>query len=600
MDAHIAFGEEGDGLKVTWKMQFGWNWKQGETLLHVHEQVDEGLRQDAFAAWLGSQPTEEVPLDADFDAQMVLARFAPKAYGKNFKGEPWIAPSGLELKSRWEDGETRYVALLRYARSEATSKEMTDSVLAMYEELKRKILREKEWKELVEDVEAFEQAMQEAEPSVVDKYGYSALSNDFDSTASTTRQDAGDRYYRDNYDPADYRKRLERFKERLKDLLLVVSSEHVEAIRRFSEVQSQKNYGIRAKIRVDGGLVYNELGEVVTEFSIGNSGRVMRAQRTKDGGVRVEAFYSSGNSMGAPYDLSDGVYAISRDANDVFRVEWDENHDVKTALAVIAPQGSEAPQESRGGGYPDSSYQAPAYQPPVSESELVYRDPDAYSTQPLSSFSTLADSLRAALDGKSTGLKDVVSEVKSKKELSKGDAREQGSATGEERAAIEEKAEAVRLLAKIVRGLGSKPREVKSDKDRALERVHNGVLRMRSSMERVSEQLVNERATADVLRGHLQSARTAMESAWKSSAKYLVGDGFDADPIGRIEREWREIDRLADEHPELSEYIREGLVSKDAVVTALREQLAVRAKELLSGTPIDLTKSISDVINALI
>ncbi len=135
---------------------------------------------------------------------------------------------------------------------------------------------------------------------------------------------------------------VQRARELMEEVRTALQSEKIShwaspIAMRYREIEGSR-YGIYAKITIQHGHVYNVSGDEVREFRIGESGRSMEARRGRDGKARLQAFYSSRNSMSNVITLPDGSYAISRDADNFFRVDLDDEGRVIYVHEEIQPE----------------------------------------------------------------------------------------------------------------------------------------------------------------------------------------------------------------------------------------------------------------------
>lgn len=178
---------------------------------------------------------------------------------------------------------------------------------------------------------------------------------------------------------------------------------------------------------------------------------------------------------------------------------------------------------------------------------------------------------------------------------------EKTPATEDEREEVRGRIQLINSAIEVLKTLGVRPKNPKTDFENALAKVYDGIQKARVSLERVNEQVGIGSATKDVMLGHLQSSRKSLESAWKSSGKALVGEFFNPSWLADYENEMNSVGSVVDGDASATDYINSGLVERDAVERALRGVVKKNARVLMETTKrLDLATRVEGILNELI
>jgi len=303
--------------------------------------------------------------------------------------------------------------------------------------------------------------------------------------------------------------------------------------------------------------------------------------------------------------LPDGSYAISRDAGDFFRVEFDDAGEVVHVYDRVTPEDMDEPDLVVQTAPPPRHDAGWGYDEPVRTVAGPEHKSDGFRT------------LGAALDGLNLSPQqpppvepaiaaDSEPEQAQSKPAVEAPPRVEEELTPELRQGFQDELTFIQVLVTAARALGRRPKKETDKKgkpveltstQKALELIHSRALKVEGILRDVRQLLTDEDETrVAVVRSRIGSAHVEIERAVKSGAKFLVGDTFDNAWATRLEERWREIDQLVDNDSDAREFIKEGLATREDIIGRLQERLQSNGTDFMRGNDSDFGTALEEIL----
>ncbi|MBU1612945.1 hypothetical protein KKC87_00730, partial [Patescibacteria group bacterium] len=134
----------------------------------------------------------------------------------------------------------------------------------------------------------------------------------------------------------------------------------------------------------------------------------------------------------------------------------------------------------------------------------------------------------------------------------------------------------------------SKPKEAKTDKDKAVARLREKVADLKKQLSGIQNDLKQEDARPASMRGKINTLKQAINAMFNKDTKkdehVIYGRNYDKKWLENLERAWNEknIGEAIDSHDEAREYIEEELVTREDLISAVSKLVKQKSAELIT------------------
>lgn len=170
--------------------------------------------------------------------------------------------------------------------------------------------------------------------------------------------------------------------------------------------------------------------------------------------------------------------------------------------------------------------------------------------------------------------------------------------TREIRLQLEADLEYIYSLLSLIKEFGAPAKANQMQRDRDLTKLQEKMKAARGLAAEVKLMVAAGDETPSRLRGKVDTARQAAESAYKSFGSTIL-PGYETKWVGRYKAAWEEVPIWIQESVELQEFIDAGLATPEQVLVAAHEELSKRARSLMAGGTIEREQVIEAIINSL-
>lgn len=350
----------------------------------------------------------------------------------------------------------------------------------------------------------------------------------------------------------------------------------------YLEQKETKNRGIYARIRVsEGGVSLLEDGVFVNtnSFIVGQSGRNARVvSKSSNGGVVLQGYYSSGNTMTGNVVLPNGDYDIFRDMDHVFEVERDET-EAETVRKVVR-------EVSVYGGYEDDGEGDMTYS---SNTRASFSAPEV-STDTRGS--VLADAILAAQQDKKPKTKNTQQEIKD--QSPRNDRHVESLITEEWKKEREAEMYALEgvlsILSRFLKRFAPNETMLERDatkREKSIEKLRRRLPEERHSLteiiKRLSETTKGESSTS--VSGGIETVRRSVQALVKDADRNMRGG--DGSWFDSVLEAYTGVDAAITDSADAQEYIEGGLVVSSDVRQKVFEYLSNEVSETLEHVSYD-------------
>ncbi len=357
-----------------------------------------------------------------------------------------------------------------------------------------------------------------------------------------------------------------------------------EVAQKYLELAESKRGGVYAKVRIENGEVSNLDGEKLNSVVIGGSGRSYLIDRDNKTGQAIFRFiYGSGRTDDQYFGLSDGSYSIFRDGSYIFKVEFNEDGKITKVIEETEREFKYDGEEEPYGGR--DNYEEPKKEEPVSMSG--------------SGLGTMADALNKINLGK--GGKEPVPKKEIKTEKPKVETRTKNEEKEEEMTEEikKELLQEINYLKSILNStelLGNKPKEQKSDKDKALAGIIDDSKKLLSNLTGLNREVQEEGARPISLRGKISAQENSIKALFKKHAYKILGEAYDNNWIDKYKNNWNIIDNKISESEDAQEFIKGELATREEIVEKTRGILAAKISGIWKGEEVNLDEIIEEAL----
>ncbi|MBU0546112.1 hypothetical protein KKA13_02555 [Patescibacteria group bacterium] len=290
---------------------------------------------------------------------------------------------------------------------------------------------------------------------------------------------------------------------------------------------------------------------------VGRRGEYLSSER---GGLVVR---ESDGQPGMFYSLEDGLYIIGDNGNRVLKVRKSET-------------GTLEPDKIMEGKLYHSIFGG---EPPLRAESATYYD----ETPKAGGFGgSLAEALAAKMKRESTPKTEIPAPVAVPERQA-----EQEEMTLENRVEFERDLDFAGVILNEALTL-SKPKEAKTDKDKAVARLREKVADLKKQLSGIQNDLKQEDARPASMRGKINTLKQAINAMFNKDTKkdehVIYGRNYDKKWLENLERAWNEknIGEAIDSHDEAREYIEEELVTREDLISAVSKLVKQKSAELIT------------------
>ncbi len=326
----------------------------------------------------------------------------------------------------------------------------------------------------------------------------------------------------------------------------------------YLQIAQERRSGVYAKIVVKNGNVFDLSGGVLDEFSVGQSGRRAEVIKKVPGGVLIEGRYGGGSVMVNEFFLPDGSYAITRDMNDIFEVEFGEDGNPSQVIKRFNPNDLPEPVAERP-IFEGNGVMAQAFVGVKKEKEKVI---ESVVKQP-SSEKIVDDSITPE---RSKELNDILIQVK--------------------------------FVLDAARRVGSKKKGKLTSADEAINSLQDEL----EVIEKKHKALVIEpQGSFTETKSKIGRLRAEVDAAVKKAYRTLGLSQFDKDWAGKILRAIEGIDEAIENNTEAREFIEADLITADELRKRIQDKITRQGKAYIeaNGKVKDLDKIIQEILEEI-